>query len=707
MVSDSSDAPDAPTSEDDHQESDDEDDTDAHDTTTAPADSDGEHLFADDPRLWSHAHILIVLPTGLRRVTQDFGDDWPLPTDDDSPTLSSDEPESSDIVSDTGSVAWATILIYTPLYAPEWMTLALHFPSTYEEAVAVIQEERDPAQARRFPFLTPTDPQPIPGAGVFVALAPIEQAQKTIFLDATRWDGRHFASLAPDYINPVVLRHLCDLAPGSDAAFFVGHDAQPLPEEASIHVSNGLVVIVAQVQAPLPVAVSIDVMFRRPSLWAQHFAFPPDDRVVYCVVEDQQNVHFSYQNERPTQYRHQLAAALRIPYAQLVLYPANPRVGDAVLDGMPCRTVVAAAQLPATDRHPQTFLVLLDCRPFYAGWCSFLVRQGLLNVRAVEVALSRDLPDGWSLHLPEVPPGVLYYQVTPGQVIQAEAAPPAFHSPTDAVDSAPDDPQTQPGHAEHPPSSGDASRFAPPIDHSAADHATSLDDDTGPTTSVGDLEDEFTDLPFLVLIPEYLPEVVRVRVRLPQTVHGVLARVSAARMPNAKRRFPRLLPVHTQTFPERGVLMAAPVWDVPTVLLCVDCRVDNRLFAVAAPPLFRRRDALRLAGLPDDAPVHIYFNDTPWPIGDDIVLQPALADLVLILPMNHRNFQDTAWILADELHFGLLLRPAAPWVANHMHDGEVVEVELLTHTQANLDLDRPILLQRARSHPIHPIHSRL
>ncbi|CAE7700405.1 unnamed protein product [Symbiodinium sp. CCMP2592] len=835
------------------QESEEEGDTDAQDTTTAPADSDGEHLFADDPRflrsaspsrdrsrsrsrhspcassrsrpsrspnalragaltaalsaasptgaegaflsiqhfdvyrdgllpvlhaadragpsvatssvlvlllcicfiLWARTRTrlfrfsrpsytrgplgcktLVPLPcrhasdrqrvSRLRRVTQDFGDDWPLPLEDDSPEHSSDEPESSDVVSDSGSVAWATILIYAPLYAPEWLTLALHFPSTYGEAVAVIQAERDPVPARRFPFLTPADPQPIPGVGVFVALAPYTHAPKVVFLDATRWDGRCYATLAPDYLSPAVLRSLCALDPTSDAAFFVGHDAQPLPDEASIHVSSGLAIIVAPVRTPLPAAISIDTMFQRPSLWSQHFVFPPDDSVAYCVVEDQQQVLFSYQNERPTQYRRQLAAALGISYAELVLHPANPRVIDATLDGVSCRTIVAAARLSAVNRHPQKFLVLLDCRAFYAGWLSILVRDGLLCIRTVEDALFRDLPAGWSLSIPEVPPGVLQYQVIPGQVLQAEAIPPAHTPSSDAVDTDRDASQIPPGLASPSPPPGD--HVGSSVDPLADSSSARQDVDASPEVALNTSADEFIDLPFIILLPEYLPEVVRVRVQLPQTVHGTLALVSAARRPITRRRFPRLLPVATQTFPERGVLMAAPVWDNPTILLCIDSRVDNRLFAVTAPPQLRRSDVLRLAGLPDDAPVHIYYNDVPWPLREDMVLQPALADLVIILPVDHQvfittnladmlqhatgwnpsaaypgNFHDTAWILSDELHFGFIVRrgfACQVWAQEpiDVQDGEVVEVEFLTHAQ---ELAAQIAL--ARLQPAHPM----
>ncbi|CAE7570642.1 unnamed protein product [Symbiodinium sp. CCMP2592] len=627
----------------------------------------------------------------------------------------------SSAVLDAESVAWAAVLVYVPMVAPEFLAIAFRFPSTLAEGLAMIVEERDPAQQRRFPHLVAASPQTLPGAGVFVAAPHWSPDMNILFVDATRWDGRHFAVQGPAYLDRAAAIHLLGIPDTPQVEVYLGDAPAPLGEQP-MHTHPGLALVAVPTGYTQRPTVDITEMMTRPSLWAQDYDLPPDDSPSYCVVVDDQLVLFTYDNAHPTRYRQHLASALHMRAAEIAIYPSRPRVTDAVLDGMPCRTVLAV-----TERHPQDhpdghFQVLIDCRPFLQGWRAVEVSNGVLLVEDLKVSLQSRAPPGYEVYLPEVPIGEAVYQVLSGQVLQAEVMPQAtrLSAPVEvSATAAPSLPEVATQTASSSSVGGRGPDRA--VTASSAPSATARvsSDVVQDGTSSSTAGPRYTEVPFLVLAPEYAPELVTVRLSLPQTLHGALMHVSAARLPEPARRFPRLIAVRAQTFPAWGMLIVAPVWDTPCVTVCFDCRLDQRLFALEVPPRLQRGDLIRLLELPEGVEAVIYFNDVPWPVMEGAVLEVQEADLILVLPPYHGvfitssledalqspagwnpraeppgDYRGQARILADARHFSfvvprgrqrlirqdlaqllecfpahLILRPAAPAIADHTYKG--------------------------------------
>ncbi|CAE7822800.1 unnamed protein product [Symbiodinium sp. CCMP2592] len=215
-----------------------------------------------------------------------------------------------------------------------------------------------------------------------------------------------------------------------------------------------------------------------------------------------------------------------------------------LLDGILCRTVLAAAQRHPVHRPDPWCHVLLDQRPIMRGWITLPVEGGLLSVDATHGCLPQDLPLGFSADVPEIPVGEVLYAITPGGVPDSSPEPP--------------DPASAPA-------------------------------------------------------------------------------------PSAQ----------------------------------ADSDLDTQVDAAS--------DVLRLAGLPHDARVHVYHNDTPWPMLDGTILHTSTADLLLILLEDHGwnpgaplpgDFSDTTWILADER---FILRPAVPYHMDHTHAGSLSKAILVAH----------------------------
>ncbi|CAE7041785.1 unnamed protein product [Symbiodinium sp. CCMP2592] len=655
----------------------------------------------------------------LRQATAALGVLWPYDPAYQPHGLNPEEPSTPvSEISDAESIAWATALIYTPGTDPEFLTVAFHFPATLAEGLAMIQSEREPSQARKFPSLVPALPQTVPGAGVWIA-APHWDPDKCILLvDASRWDGRIFAAVCPTYLTQADALRISGLTDRQLVHIYLGDD--PELGQHPQHVRQGMTLTISPTGHRPDLQVRIDVMMRRPSMWAQDFDFPPDDRIAYCAVCGDQHVLLEYDQTRPTQYRRQLAAALGLRHADISVFPSSPRVTNVALEGVHCRTVLAVTDAAAMTSSDRAFLVIVDCRALLQGWQAITVTDGQLYVDRVKDAVQTTAPPLYEVIFPDIPTGEVLYPVLPGQVLQVEVAPRAIsvphllpiHPPPDdvylPVNAASNEPN-RPAHASEDALQPTQSADSPEQDASASE-----------TDEANGADGQFVEATFLLLAPGYVPEVVNLRVSIPQMPHAMLARVSAARLPEPRRRFPRLLSVSAQTFPHWGTLIVSPSWDPTGVIVCFDSRIDNRLFALDVPPFVTRADVLRLAGVNPDPNILVYHNSTPQPLDATTQVQVHLADLFLLLPREHDFFvtadfsdmirdpevwrppptfpgvhRNNVWIMSDDRSFAHvmqrgrnhLLRQDLSQIfqcmpARLIIDGDIITIEYLTHTQA-------------------------
>ena len=105
-----------------------------------------------------------------------------------------------------------------------------------------------------------------------------------IFVDSTRWDGRHYSLVSPTYLNFTQAAHLLDLPLQGAFDIYAGDNAEPLDDRASLHIAPGTTLTVAPSDALPCLHVQLTHMLQRASFFAQEFAFPPDDRIAYYVV---------------------------------------------------------------------------------------------------------------------------------------------------------------------------------------------------------------------------------------------------------------------------------------------------------------------------------------------------------------------------------------------------------------------------------------
>ena len=244
----------------------------------------------------------------------------------------------------------------------------------------------------------------------------------------------------------------------------------------------------------------------------------------------------------------------------------------------------------------------------------------------------------------------------------------------------------------------------------------------------GHVEAVFISGTFLLLAPSYATELIELRFESGCRVEVVLRRLAAARSPNARDRFPRLIEVRPQPRVGLALVLALPPWPVDGAVVAVDCRVGTEcIFAVQLPRLADRDGILRAVGFQPEDDIDIFPRDVPGALERGFTVSLAHGDMLTLLPRLDvppvtqsilriladasrwqqeafvpGDFSNSGWIVAHATdytgppefrhHFvserghllrqdlaellgvqwnHLVLRPAVPNVSDHMHLGTV------------------------------------
>ena len=337
----------------------------------------------------------------------------------------------------------------------------------------------------------------------------------------------------------------------------------------------------------------------------------------------------------PTRYRRQISEATGACLHHMRIFAGDPRPLDVALHGAPCRTVVAVGDRRRTTRPEVWHMAVFDCRFLERGWCAAYVVNGVLNLSSILDDFNNDAPLGWRTILLGGYPQSGLLPARPGQVfVLAYTAQEGGGVTANSEDGA------------AAPSTAVSNAVQPPAD---TEHGAGTGDlETGSMLQhmVVDGAEASTEhrLPFFVLMPEYVPEVVVAQTSLPVTIERACALVDAERDAHNQHRFPRLLPPQLQPPLDTPCLLAVPDWPFPGVpILIVSFVLPFRLFTVVVPPIIFVGDILHLAKIVTQD-VSVFVGDLPWasPLSDQLHVQagtlftvfPAGAPVVPPLPLS-------------------------------------------------------------------------
>ena len=462
------------------------------------------------------------------------------------------------------------LVILTPDFPAFYTEVHLPLPAAQEEVIQQAQAARTSFSQTYFPRVTPTFPQTVAGRGIFVADVGWTHEACILCIDATRFDRRLFAVRAPAYVSREELLRLANVRANLGVEVFLGGDTQPLAAHTVHHVLTGLTILLLP-DGVVPPVPTLGQNLLSPAAWQQDS--PPLASTAghaYCLATDSGAALFLFNSRARLDYRQQIAASLSQDDAHISLFQANPRVTDAVCDGLPCRAVIAVCSRPL-HFNGRWFGVVVDARAFFLGWWAVIAYDGRVSSAAVLAPFWPCCPDGWRPCISHVPVDQEVLAAYEGQVLQV------LPRPCTALDARLASPAAS-GEVSGPPVPTPAGsrniRREPSALETAPDFGPtvptgSTGHDPGETSSTltetaGPVETPpFFEGLFAVIGQDYCPELVHVRLPTGTHVAEALRCINAAREPGPRLCLPRLLAVHPQTVAGIGLLVAAPIWEPP------------------------------------------------------------------------------------------------------------------------------------------------
>ena len=493
---------------------------------------------------------------------------------------------------------------------------------------------------------------------------------------------------------------LADLPPQLDVCVRAGPNADIVDGHTVSHVAHGDRLFVGP-QDFLPATQTLAYRL----LIREGADFPPEDvrnqdAKAYLLVTDLESVLFFTDFARPTEYRAQISSCLGIPENKLRLFPATPRVVDASVDGVDCRTVIAAFEfLPG--RAPDAFGILVDARAVHRGWRAVQVYAASISCFGIVRSLQGAGLEHVQLGIEGVEADTDILGVHPGQVlvvlaIERRLIEPLHAESFDAVEAAPGGQPTGEVLDDGPRGlAPDQSRIDASLVSREAQASNSVDSEGLEQAAVTEVappsvsqETAYFDATFVLLKQSFVPELVTIRVPEGIDTQEALQSIAAARDPLLALRMPALQEVRQQPRGSHALIVCTPEWPIVGSVVVVDSRaLTGGLFAIHLVGTLNRADLLVAAGIPEIFPVDVYYGDVPWPLPHDGRVQVQTGDLLQVVPQGYGPViisclsdmlrsstgwssevdvsprpGDIGWVIGPDGPFGFIVCPSREWL---------------------------------------------
>ena len=574
----------------------------------------------------------------LHRLTVDLGGQWPF-FDADPPTLRTQDDTASD-VDEAEVVRLVSAVVLKPLYAMEVHTVVTRLPVTIDEFQQGVQALRHPCDAETFPHLTAVLPQPSASTATFVAFPVWNSTAMLVCVDSTAVDGRLYVQEFPDYVDRQGILMYTDFPPYSGFDVYVGTEPLPIEDGVRVHLFPAVAITICPHATPTPPFVPLTELLLQSATWSADSVFAQiAEEGTYCLILRYGYRIFQHDVNTPETFSDRLAESIGIATPDLVACATIPGLSDVAVDGYGCRAVVIGVPRSHLDDVGASFCFVLDCRSLLQGWYCVRAHSARISRHILLEEVGLAVPLLWTVDFRGADEVSGFFWVEPGSVIQVVAVPLRIA----AIDGSTVSHASALGGSAPTGGTGDTTNAdpapagGPDVPSSSPGAGTATDPRSSPPApAVGSLGGPLFRASFLILVPQYAPEIITVSLLAPTTVMAASAAVNDQRQVLAHRRFPRLVEVSPQPDTSFGVFVAKPEWEYTGSLVAVDARhIGRSVFAAALPSRADLRTILQLCGLDPFGPLVVYLQDMPWPLVDGQPVRLADGDLVIVVPMQH------------------------------------------------------------------------
>ena len=292
------------------------------------------------------------------------------------------------------------VLVLTPAYSPERLTVNLPIPAQVEHFLSEVQAVRDVGSAATLPRLVPAWPQPDARWAVVLAAPEWGSQCCVVCLDLWDVDGRVFSVTLPARTSHAELLTAAALPVAVAVTIYVANAPFPVQAGDVLDVVDGITFTFLPEDRQQPVLFSLGGMLESHLPWAAGPAFPVallGDW--YCLCSQQGVSLFELRPEGAFSYRRDIALASGIAPSSLSMAPGQPRPVNVAVHGFPCRTVIGVSGIAGacTETTLVNGLCLLDCRALLRPWKLLPFASGFASEHAARCVIGFDVPEGFEL----------------------------------------------------------------------------------------------------------------------------------------------------------------------------------------------------------------------------------------------------------------------------------------------------------------------
>ena len=164
---------------------------------------------------------------------------------------------------------------------------------------------------------------------------------------------------------------------------YAGPFGDLLQWDSQCHLTDGDTIFVLPEDSAEPRVVPLHVALLGRQHWSRQPRLPePSCHGISCVVFGADNILHINSRGHHGAFRTQIANSIGVQSRFLRLDSSRPRVWNAAIGGFPCRSVVIASDIGASD-HTDPLWILVDARGLFLGWRAVAASNGQVSCRDI------------------------------------------------------------------------------------------------------------------------------------------------------------------------------------------------------------------------------------------------------------------------------------------------------------------------------------
>ena len=285
------------------------------------------------------------------------------------------------------------LLLFTPDYRPEEVTVDLVLPTTTLLAIESVQASRARHGRQRFPALHVVEPQPLPTTAVLLAL-PDWCRSVHVLVDCSRFLGQIFCLFVSPRMTLESILTAVGIEHHAPVAVYVHNEPAPMLPGQAFEMRTGYCISIVGLPSPPFEVASLATMLLAAAGWGPAHTVTGISGQWICLLTDTEPVLFPLRQDRRQHLRVDIAARLERDVAGLTVVPSVPRITDYYDRGY-FTSGVGVATYDARASSDSQALYFLDLRPILCDFAWGFAHHGAILAETLVARFDQFAPEGF------------------------------------------------------------------------------------------------------------------------------------------------------------------------------------------------------------------------------------------------------------------------------------------------------------------------